>query len=110
MRIIRQNIIVFAFGLNALAMGSAFLGILGPIAAAVLHQGGSFLVLVNAMRLLWFGDDWRLTGPGRGLVAAGRAIGRWDERSRSRSHGDGSASALEGASRHSGFSRRWSPM
>ncbi|HEY2157986.1 MAG TPA: cation-translocating P-type ATPase family protein, partial [Isosphaeraceae bacterium] len=79
-RIIRQNIIIFAFGLNALAMGSAFLGILGPIAAAVLHQAGSFLVLVNAMRLLWFGDDWRLTGPGRGLVGAGRAIGRWDER------------------------------
>ncbi len=79
-RIIRQNIIVFAFGLNALAMGSAFLGILGPVAAAVLHQAGSFLVLVNAMRLLWFGDDWRLTAPGRVLVGAGRAIGRWDER------------------------------
>ena len=79
-RIIRQNIVVFAFGLNALAMASAFLGILGPIAAAVLHQAGSFLVLLNAMRLLWFGDDWRLTAPGRGVVAAGRAIGRWDER------------------------------
>ena len=79
-RVIRQNIIIFAFGLNALAMGSAFLGILGPIAAAVLHQAGSFLVLLNAMRLLWFGGDWRYTAPGRGIVAAGRAIGRWDER------------------------------
>ena len=78
-RIIRQNIVVFAFGLNALAMGSAFLGILGPIAAAVLHQAGSFLVLLNAMRLLWFGGDWRYTAPGRGIVGAGRAIGRWDE-------------------------------
>ena len=30
--VIRQNIIVFAFGLNAVAMGSAALGILGPVA------------------------------------------------------------------------------
>ena len=79
-RIIRQNIVVFAFGLNALAMGSAFFGVLGPVAAAVLHQAGSFLVLLNAMRLLWFGGDWRYTAPGRGIVDAGRAIGRWDER------------------------------
>ena len=38
--IIRQNIIVFAFGLNAVAMLSATFGILGPVAAAILHQVG----------------------------------------------------------------------
>ena len=78
-RIIRQNIIGFAFGLNALAMGSAALGILGPIAAAVLHQVGSFLVLLNAMRLLWFGD-WASTPPGRLVRGAGASIARWDDR------------------------------
>ena len=36
--VIRQNIIGFAFGLNAVAMASAALGILGPVAAAILHQ------------------------------------------------------------------------
>ncbi len=61
--IIRQNILIFAFGLNALAMGSAALGILGPIPAAILHQAGSFLVLLNSMRLLWFGD-WKADSPG----------------------------------------------
>ena len=77
-RVIRQNIIIFAFGLNALAMTSAALGILGPIAAAVLHQAGSFLVLLNAMRLLWFGD-WGSTAPGRLVGRARATVGRWDD-------------------------------
>ena len=59
--VIRQNIIIFAFGLNAVAMASAALGILGPVAAAILHQAGSLLVLLNAMRLLAFGDWASLT-------------------------------------------------
>src|SRR5262249_60260391 len=53
--IIRQNIIGFAFGFNAVAMLSATFGILGPIPAAILHQVGSLLVLLNSMRLLAFG-------------------------------------------------------
>jgi P-type Cu+ transporter len=77
--IIRQNILIFAFGLNALAMGSAALGILGPIPAAILHQAGSFLVLLNSMRLLWFGD-WKSTAPIRWLRSTGRAIHRLDDR------------------------------
>ena len=77
--IIRQNILIFAFGLNALAMGSAALGILGPIPAAILHQAGSFLVLLNSMRLLWFGD-WKSTAPVRWLRSTGRAIHRLDDR------------------------------
>jgi Cu+-exporting ATPase len=78
-RVIRQNIIGFAFGLNAVAMGSAALGVLGPVAAAILHQAGSLLVLLNAMRLLAFGD-WANLGPVRGLRAAGAAMARLDDR------------------------------
>ena len=77
--IIRQNILIFAFGLNAVAMTSAALGILGPIPAAILHQLGSFLVLLNSMRLLWFGD-WKSTAPIRGLRHLGRSIHRLDDR------------------------------
>lgn len=54
MRVIRQNIVVFAFGLNGVAIALAGLRILGPVAAAILHQAGSLLVLLNAVRLLGF--------------------------------------------------------
>jgi Cu+-exporting ATPase len=77
--IIRQNIIGFAFGLNAVAMASAALGILGPVPAAILHQAGSLFVLLNSMRLLVFGD-WTNLAPVRGLRAVGRAIARIDDR------------------------------
>jgi Cu+-exporting ATPase len=63
-RIIRQNILVFAFGVNLLGIVvTAWLWPLlaparwyeqGPVAAVVYHQLGSLLVLLNAMRLLWF--------------------------------------------------------
>ena len=75
--IIRQNIIGFAFGLNAVAMLSATFGILGPVAAAILHQVGSLLVLLNSMRLLVFGD-WAELPPFRQL----RALGRLDRPAR----------------------------
>jgi P-type Cu+ transporter len=77
--IIRQNIIGFAFGLNAVAMLSATFGILGPVAAAILHQVGSLLVLLNSMRLLVFGDWWELP-PLRQLRSVAAAIGRLDDR------------------------------
>jgi Cu+-exporting ATPase len=64
-RIIRQNIFVFAFGINAL--GILLTGWLwplfssspewhdqAPLAAVVYHQLGSLAVLLNSMRLLWF--------------------------------------------------------
>lgn len=64
-RIIRQNIVVFAFGVNALGIAlTAWLWPLltpeawhdqSPLAAVVYHQVGSLAVLLNAMRLLWFG-------------------------------------------------------
>lgn len=78
-RVIRQNIILFAFGLNAVAMASAALGLLGPVPAAILHQAGSLLVLLNAMRLLVHGD-WAELPPVRGLRRAGDTIHRLDDR------------------------------
>jgi len=53
-RIIRQNILVFAFGVNGVAIVLAGVRVLGPVAAAIFHQVGSLLVLLNAMRLLGF--------------------------------------------------------
>ena len=64
MRIIRQNILIFAFGVNA--VGIVLTAWLWPVllpatwyeqslvAAVVYHQLGSLAVLLNAMRLLWF--------------------------------------------------------
>jgi Cu+-exporting ATPase len=63
-RIIRQNILVFALGVNAVGIVvTAWLWPLlappawyeqSPVAAVFYHQVGSLLVLLNAMRLLWF--------------------------------------------------------
>ncbi len=63
-RIIRQNIIWFAFVVNLVGVVvTAWLWPLfapadwfeqSPVAAVIYHQLGSFLVLVNSMRLLWF--------------------------------------------------------
>ena len=77
--IIRQNIIGFAFGFNAVAMLSATFGILGPIAAAILHQVGSLLVLLNSMRLLVHGG-WSELPPARTLRRWGAWISRADDR------------------------------
>ena len=63
-KIIRQNIIIFAFFVNAVGIVlTAWLWPLitpdtwyvqSPLAAVIYHQLGSFLVLLNSMRLLWF--------------------------------------------------------
>jgi Cu+-exporting ATPase len=63
-RIIRQNIVVFAFGVNAIGIVlTAWLWPLlapaewyeqSPVAAVIYHQLGSLAVLLNSMRLLWF--------------------------------------------------------
>lgn len=47
-----QNIIGFAVILNAVAIALASTGKLGPLGAAFTHQIGSFLVMLNALRLL----------------------------------------------------------
>ena len=75
---IRQNILFFAFGLNGLAIVLAGLRVLGPVAAAIFHQVGSLLVLLNAIRLLGF-ERWeslgivRVAGPDRRRPAAAAA-------------------------------------
>jgi Cu+-exporting ATPase len=63
-RIIRQNIYIFAFGVNAVGIVlTAWLWPLfapqgwyekSPVAAVIYHQLGSLAVLLNSMRLLWF--------------------------------------------------------
>jgi Cu+-exporting ATPase len=71
-RVIRQNIVIFAFGVNA--VGIVLAGWLwpllapsaewyeqAPLAGVVYHQLGSLAVLLNAMRLLWF--ERRLQAP-----------------------------------------------
>ena len=68
-RNIRQNILLFAFGLNAVAVLLAGLRVLGPVAAAIVHQVGSLLVILNAIRLLGF-EGWRQFG----LVRAGERV------------------------------------
>ncbi len=69
--VIRQNILFFAFGLNAVAVVLAGLRVLGPVAAAILHQVGSSMVLLNALRNPWLremahGPDRTLRGSGPG--------------------------------------------
>jgi len=63
-RVIRQNIVLFAFVVNGVAIVLAAAERLGPVGAAIYHQIGSFLVLVNAMRLLWF-ERWERSAAGR---------------------------------------------
>jgi len=63
-RVIRQNIIIFAFAVNAIGIVlTAWLWPIfaptgwyeqGPVAAVIYHQIGSLAVLLNSMRLLWF--------------------------------------------------------
>jgi Cu+-exporting ATPase len=55
--IIKQDILVFAFGVNATAIVLSAWGMLPPIYAALYHQIGSLLVLLNSMRLLFF-ERW----------------------------------------------------
>ena len=57
LRTIRQNIILFALGLNSLGVITAAMGWFGPVAAALLHQVGSLFVVCNSLRLLVSGED-----------------------------------------------------
>ncbi len=80
--IIQQNILWFAFGVNAIGiiLTAWIMPALGeqlrhdaPIWAAVYHQLGSLAVLLNAMRLLWFerGQEFAVV---RGFQRASRRI------------------------------------
>jgi Cu+-exporting ATPase len=83
-RVIRQNIILFAFFANILGIvltawimpnWSEAWHRRAPIAAAVFHQVGSVLVLLNAMRLLWF-ERWQTSWFG----LTENAIAQWIDR------------------------------
>jgi len=71
-KIIRQSIWVFAFGMNAVGMLAGAFGLLPPAAAAVFHELASLAVMANAMRLLWFQrwDQTSLGATGRRLSTA----------------------------------------
>jgi Cu+-exporting ATPase len=85
-RVIRQNILIFAFGLNAAAVVLAGFRVLGPVEAAITHQVGSLLVLLNALRLLGFEGRFG-SAAGRFIVACRRCrpsdLGGWIHRRRS---------------------------
>ena len=82
-RIIRQNIFLFAFAFNLAGIAltawimprwsDAWMA-RSPVAAALFHQLGSLLVLLNSMRLLWF-ERWHQRWPGRLEMALGEACG-----------------------------------
>jgi Cu+-exporting ATPase len=83
-RVIRQNIIVFAFAFNfaGIALTAWIMPTWShawleraPVAAALVHQLGSLLVLLNAMRLLWF-ERWKQSLVGRVETALVGAFAR----------------------------------
>lgn len=66
---IRSSILIFAFGINFVAVGFAAFGWLPPAAAAIVHQTASLLVILNCVRLLY---------EGRAVAAReGRGLGRF---------------------------------
>ena len=86
-RLIRLNIVVFAFGVNFFGIAlTAWLWPVfapagwyesGPLVAVVYHQFGSLLVLLNSMRLLWFE---RTPGPRWGRASSRfRSLNAWLE-------------------------------
>lgn len=58
--VIKQNIWVFAFGVNVVSILAASFGLIGPAAAAATHQVSALLVVLNSLRLLSYGQ-WRET-------------------------------------------------
>ncbi len=72
--VIRQNIVIFAFAFNGIAIVLAGSQALGPVGAAIVHQVGSLLVLLNAIRILGF-ERWhamRIVGGFNRVVVACR--------------------------------------
>ena len=66
-RIIRQGIYVFAFGVNGLGVLLCAWGVLSPVGGALFHEFASLAVMLNALRLLWYGR-WNHTGAGRAAL------------------------------------------
>ena len=80
--VIKENILVFAIGFNVVAMAAASYGLVQPIAAAVVHQVSSLLVVLNSFRLLSSGRLGRRSLLGslrRAAKASRRTLGRLSE-------------------------------
>jgi HflK protein len=54
-KVIWQNIWIFAFAVNVAAVAAAATGVIGPAAAAAIHQVSALLVVLNSLRLLAYG-------------------------------------------------------
>ncbi len=59
LRIIWQNILGFAVVFNVVMVLAASLGWISPVAAAVMHQVGSLIVVLNSLRLMVDLRRWR---------------------------------------------------
>ncbi len=51
---IRQSLYWFALGVNGAGVLACMIGWLNPVTAALFHEVSSLLVMLNALRLLWF--------------------------------------------------------
>lgn len=69
-RVIKQGIYLFAFGMNGVGVVLCAWGILSPVGGAIFHEFASLAVMLNALRLLWFErwDDTRLGRFGTNVV------------------------------------------
>jgi len=65
-KIIWQNIWIFAFAVNAASVAAAAAGVIGPAAAAAVHQASALLVVLNSLRLLGYGKFKRIAWLTRG--------------------------------------------
>ncbi|MBN1417631.1 MAG: cation-translocating P-type ATPase family protein, partial [Planctomycetes bacterium] len=74
-RTIWQSIIAFAVIYNAAGIVLAATGIISPLAGAVVHQVGSLLVVLNALRIR-FSGRWHETRIGRRAIEAARRLAR----------------------------------
>ncbi len=77
-RIIRQGIWLFAFGLNGLGVVLCAVGLLNPVGGAVFHEFASLAVMLNALRLLQF-EQWQRSRGGARLRAAFEAAAQCAE-------------------------------
>src|SRR5262249_39688802 len=54
-KVIWQNVWIFAFAVNIASVAAAASGVIGPAAAAAVHQVSALLVVLNSLRLLAYG-------------------------------------------------------
>ncbi|HKQ78872.1 MAG TPA: FtsH protease activity modulator HflK [Blastocatellia bacterium] len=54
-KVIWQNVWIFAFAVNVASVAAAATGFIGPAAAAAVHQASALLVVLNSLRLLAYG-------------------------------------------------------